>query len=71
MGKKCLKQYHTYHEGYIKSNMLTLSQFLFFSDLGLKYHLPRLQSPVCGGGGQLISYFVIYVPLPPNNSKFC
>ena len=50
MGEKCLKQYHTYHECYSTSNTITLSKFLDFSDLGLKYHLPRLQGPVWGDG---------------------
>ena len=53
MGKKCLKQYHTYHDCYLTPNIISLSQFLNFSYLGLKYHIPRLQSPVCGGGAGL------------------
>ena len=44
MGEKCLKQYHTFHECCFTSDITTLSQF---SNLGLKYHLPKLQSPVC------------------------
>ena len=48
MGKKRLKQHHTYHECGLTSDISTLSQF---SNLGLKYNLPRLQSPVWGGGG--------------------
>ena len=44
MGKKCFKQCHTYHECCLTSDITTLSQF---SNFGLKYHLPRLQSPVC------------------------
>ena len=43
MGKRCLKQYHNHHE----CNFLTFSQFSNFLNLGLKYHLHRVQSPVC------------------------
>ena len=49
MGEKCLKQYHTYHECCYTSKIIILSQFSNFPDLGLKYHLPMLQSPVWGG----------------------
>ena len=49
MGEKCLKQYHTYYECYQTSNIITLSQFYNFPNLGLKYHLPRMC--VCGGDG--------------------
>ena len=49
MGEKCLKQYHTYHECVLTSDITTLSQFSNFPNLGLKYHLPRVQSPVWGG----------------------
>ena len=49
MGEKCLKQYQTYPECCLTSNIITLSQFSNFPNLGLKYHLPRLQSPVWGG----------------------
>ena len=51
MGEKCLKQYHTYHECCLTSNITTLSQFSNFQNLGLKYHLPRTQIPVCVWGG--------------------
>ena len=51
MGKKCLKKYHTYHDCLKTTNIITLKQLLNFPNLGLKYHLPRFQSPVCVGGG--------------------
>ena len=46
MGEKCLKQYHTYPECYQTSKLITLSRFLNFPNLGCKYHLPKVQSPV-------------------------
>ena len=55
MGEKCLRSYLTYHECCLTSNIISLSQFSNFPNLGLKCHLPRLQSPVCvcvwGGAG--------------------
>ena len=51
MGEECLKQFHTYHECSLTSNIITLCQFKNFPNFGLKYHLPWLQSPVWGGGG--------------------
>ena len=53
MGEKCLKQYHIHHECCLTTNIITLSQFSNFPKLRLKYHLPRLQSPVWGGGYQI------------------
>ena len=50
MGKKCLKQYHNHHECCYTSNVVTFSHFSNFQNFGLKYHLPRVQSPVWGGG---------------------
>ena len=44
MDEKCLEQYYTYYECCLTSNIITLSQFSNFQNLGLKYHLPRLQS---------------------------
>ena len=47
MGKRCLKQYHNHHECCLTSNNVTFNQFSNFPNLGLKYHLLRVQSPVC------------------------
>ena len=47
MDEKCLEQYYTYYECWLTSDIITLSQFYNFKNLGLKYHLPRLKSPVC------------------------
>ena len=50
IGKRCLKQYHNHQECCLTSNNVTFNQFSNFPNLGLKYHLPRVQSPVWGGG---------------------
>ena len=51
-GRTCLKQYPTYHECCLTSEIITLSQFSNFSNLKLKYPLPRLHSSV--GGPELV-----------------
>ena len=50
MGKNCLRPYLTYPECCLTPNIVSLSQFSNLPNLGLKCHLPRLQSPVWGGG---------------------
>ena len=47
MSEKCLKQYQTYPQCCLTSNIITVSQFSKFPYLELKCHLPRVQSPVC------------------------
>ena len=47
MGKICLKQYHNHHKCCWTSNIVTFNQISNFPNTGLKYHLPRVQSPVC------------------------
>ena len=47
MSEKWLKQYHTYPEYSYTSNIRTLRKCSKFQNLGQRYHLPRLQSPVC------------------------
>ena len=67
MVEKCLKQYQTYHECCFTSDIITLSQF---SNLGLKFHLLRLQSPVCPQDrilGQYIEYIFQVLPLLGEN----
>ena len=58
MSGTCLKQYHTYDECCLTSNIKPLCQFKNFPNFGLKYHLPRLQSPVCGEGGVDTQFYV-------------
>ena len=69
MGEKCLKQYQTYPECCLTSNIITSSQFSNFPNLGIKCHLPRLQSPVCGGGCKPILVFSLSLGQAEQNVK--
>ena len=66
MGKKCQKQYHTYPECCEASNIITFSQFLNFPNLGIKYHLPWLQSPP---SLVTMSLYIIFFDGIPNLEK--
>ena len=48
MGENFLTQHHNVYECCLTSEIDTLSQFSNLLNLGLKYHLSRLQSPVWG-----------------------
>ena len=52
MGEKCLKQYHTYHECCLLSNIITLSQFSNFQNLVLIPHQADVSESLIRGGGK-------------------